>query len=95
MPIPSENDTFVKYSMLCNTTMDGDGPTLAAALRASLKAVIKPYEQHVSLKSCRYLSDGEIRAKFSVEAMSEVSLTDLLYSSQDKLGIEILEAGAD
>ena len=93
--MPSENDVFIKYSMLCNPTMDGDGPTLAAALRASLKALIKPYGHRVSLKSCRYLSDGEIRAKFSVEAMSESSLTDLLYSSQEQLGIEILEAGAD
>lgn len=68
--MPSENDVFIKYSMLCNPTMDGDGPTLAAALRSSMKALIKPYGQQVSLKSCRYLSDGEIRAKFSVEEMS-------------------------
>lgn len=95
MAMPSENDVFVKYSMLCNPTMDGDGPTIAAALRASLKSIIKPYEHLVSLKSCRYLSDGEIRAKFSVEAMSVSSLTDLLYCHQTDLGIEILEAGQD
>ena len=91
----SEDDVFCRYSMLCNPRSDGDGKALASQLKARLKDLLVPYGSHVKLVSCRYISDGDIKVKFSVESMSVDSLTDLLYANESTLDIDILEAGED
>lgn len=47
------------------------------------------------MTSCRYLSDGDIRACFIMDDNSAQKLTGFLYDHQDELDIDILEAGKD
>lgn len=91
----------VHYSMLCNPRNDGDGRALAEELRKHLTESLvaftlnKKKDEFVRMTSCRYLSDGDIRACFIMGDMMPQQLTDYLYAHQDELGIDIMEAGKD
>jgi hypothetical protein len=88
--------------MLCTPRKDGDGGKLASELRGRLKEAIESFAvdrnaDHLAirLKSCRYLSDGEIRATFAMPGAMESGFTEYLYGREDVLDIDIMEAGAD
>lgn len=91
----------VHYSMLCTPRNDGDGRTLAEELRKHLTESLvafttnKKKDEFVRMTSCRYLSDGNIRVCFIMGETMPQQLTDYLYSHQDELDIDILEAGKD
>ena len=93
---------FISYSLLCTPRKDGDGRKLASELRVRLKETIESFAvdrnaDHLAirLKSCRYLSDGEIRATFAMPGTMESGFTEYLYDRTDVLDIDILEAGED
>ena len=83
---------FVPYSILCTSRKDGDGKALAKELRGRLKELLS---SGATLKSCRYLSDGDIRITMSVPAGMVQSITDTVYTSESVLEIDIMEAGPD
>lgn len=87
--------------MLCNPRNDGDCRAFAEELRKHLTeslvsfTVNKKKDEFVRMTSCRYLSDGDIRACFIMDDNSAQKLTGFLYDHQDELDIDILEAGKD
>ena len=92
----------MRYSLLCTPRKDGDGRKLASELRGRLKETIESFavdrnadHSAIKLKSCRYLSDGEIRATFTMPDTMEFGFTEFLYDRADILDIDILEAGED
>lgn len=84
---------FIPYSMLCNPRKDGDGKELARELRKRLKEVLYCWGDLIRIKSCRYLSDGDIRVRMEVPDMLKQTLTDTLYANQEEMDIDIMEAG--
>ena len=96
------NQDDIRYSLLCTPRKDGDGRKLASELRVRLKETIESFavdrntdHRAIRLKSCRYLSDGEIRATFAMPGTMESGFTEYLYGREDVLDIDILEAGED
>ena len=92
----------IRYSLLCTPGKDGDGKELASELRDRLKETVESFAvdrnaDHLAirLKSCRYLSDGEIRATFAMPDTMESGFTEYRYDRADVLDIDILEAGKD
>ena len=86
---------FLKYSMLCTSRVDGDGQELANKLNTELVALLALFDDRIKVVGCRYVSDGEFRAKFLVAPGKDGMLSDLLYSNVTVLGIDIMEAGLD
>lgn len=89
------NPPIVHYSMLCNPRKDGDGKVLAKELEERLKEVLSSLGTGMKLKSCRYLSDGDIKATMEVPGPLAATLTDTLYASEEELDVDIMEAGKD
>jgi hypothetical protein len=96
------NQDEIRYSLLCTPRKDGDGRKLASELRVRLKETIESFavdrnadHRAIRLKSCRYLSDGEIRATFAMPGTMKSVFTEYLYDRTDVLDIDILEAGED
>ena len=95
--------TKVSYYMLCSPRLDGDGNELAIKLKEGLTKALAELAtlmevssgETVKLVSCQYLSDGEIKVHIKVSDNLAVYLTKYLYTKQDELGIDILEAGKD
>jgi len=103
-----ENDkptkiTNVSYSMLCSPRKDGDGKKLAAGLKERLTMTLAKFaidmnvtlDEMINMTSCRYRSDGEIKVRIKVSNPLVKYLTSYLYTKQDDLEIDILEAGKD
>ena len=86
---------FVPYSMLCTPRKDGDGKELAMELRKRLKEVLYCWGVSIRIKSCKYLSDGDIRVRMEVPDMLKHTLTNTLYANQAEMDIDIMEAGED
>ena len=86
---------FRKYSMLFTARVDGDGPELASKLKAELATLLAGFDDRIKITGCRYVSDGEFRAKFLVPPGKDGMLSDLLYSNATVLGIDIMETGLD
>lgn len=89
------NPPIVRYSMLCTPWKDGDGKELAKELGARLKAVLTSLGTGMKLKSCRYLSDGDIKATMEVPDRLAATLTYALYDLEEELEVDIMEAGKD
>jgi len=86
---------FIPYSMLCNPRKDGDGKELARELKKRLNEVLYCWGSLIRIKSCRYLSDGDIRVRMEVPDALKQTLTSTLYGNQAELDIDITEAGED
>ena len=98
--MPNQDD--IRYSLLCTPRKDGDGRKLASELRGRLKEAIESFAvdrnaDHLAirLKSCRYLSDGEIRATLAMPGTMAFGFTEFLYDRADVLDVDIMEAGED
>lgn len=96
------NQDEIRYSLLCTPRKDGDGKKLASELRVRLKETIESFavdrnadHRAIRLKSCRYLSDGEIRATFAMPDTMASGFTEYLYDRADVLDVDIMEAGED
>lgn len=86
---------YIPYSMLCTPRKDGDGKELARELQKRLGEVLYCWGDFARIKSCRYLSDGDIRVRMEVPDMLKKTLTSTLYANREEMDIEILEAGED